>query len=78
MDDVEKYFDSKQEITKIEEKAVEDKSVPKENLSQPKSRKESVLQALRERQVKIKEQEQNAAKEKSRTHWDGDRWLYCE
>ena len=72
MDDVEKYFDSKQEITKIEEKAVEDKSVPKENLSQPKSRKESVLQALRERQAKIKEQEQNMSKEKSKAHKKGD------
>ena len=72
MDDVEKYFDSKQEITKIEEKAVEDKSVPKENLPQPKSRKESVLQALRERQAKIKEQEQNTSKEKSKAHKKGD------
>ena len=72
MDDVEKYFDSKQEITKIEEKAVEDKSVPKENLPQPKSRKESVLQALRERQAKIKEQEQTVTKEKSRTHKKGE------
>ena len=72
MDDVEKYFDSKQEITKIEEKAVEDKSVPKENLSQPKSRKESVLQALRERQAKIKEQEQNMSKEKSKAQKKGD------
>ena len=72
MDDVEKYFDSKQEITKIEEKAVEDKSVPKENLSQPKSRKESVLQALRERQAKIKEQEQNMSKEKSKANKKGD------
>ena len=72
MDDVEKYFDSKQEITKIEEKAVEDKSVPKENLPQPKSRKESVLQALRERQAKIKEQEQNMSKEKSKAHKKGD------
>lgn len=72
MDDVEKYFASKQEITKIEEKAVEDKSVPKENLPQPKSRKESVLQALRERQAKIKEQEQNTSKEKSKAHKKGD------
>ena len=72
MDDVEKYFDSKQEITKIEEKAVEDKSVPKENLPQPKSRKESVLQALRERQAKIKEQEQNMSKEKSKANKKGD------
>ena len=72
MDDVEKYFDSKQEITKIEEKAVEDKSVPKENLPQPKSRKESVLQALRERQAKIKEQEQNMSKEKFKAHKKGD------
>lgn len=54
------------------EQTVGDKSVQKENDSQPKSRKESVLQALRERQVKIKEQEQNAAKEKSRTHKKGE------
>ena len=67
MDDVEKYFASKQEITKIEEKPV-----PKENLPQPKSRKESVLQALRERQAKIKEQEQNTSKEKSKAHKKGD------
>lgn len=67
MDDVEKYFARKQELTKIEEKPVQ-----KENVSQPKSRKESVLQALRERQAKIKEQEQNAAKEKSRTHKKGE------
>ena len=67
MDDVEKYFAQKQELTKIAEKPVQ-----KENVPQPKSRKESVLQALRERQAKIKEQEQNAAKEKSRTHKKGE------
>ena len=72
MDDVEKYFDSKQEIAKIEEKAAEEKSVPKENVSQPKSRKESALQALRERQAKIKEQEQNTSQEKSKTHKKGE------
>lgn len=72
MNDVEKYFAQKQELTKRTEQAVEDKSVQKENDSQPKSRKESVLQALRERQAKIKEQEQNAAKEKSRTHKKGE------
>ena len=72
MDDVEKYFAQKQELTKSTEQTVGDKSVQKENDSQPKSRKESVLQALRERQVKIKEQEQNAAKEKSRTHKKGE------
>lgn len=72
MDDVEKYFAQKQELTKSTEQTVGDKSVQKENGSQPKSRKESVLQALRERQVKIKEQEQNAAKEKSRTHKKGE------
>ena len=63
---------AKQELTKSTEQTVGDKSVQKENDSQPKSRKESVLQALRERQVKIKEQEQNAAKEKSRTHKKGE------
>ena len=72
MDDVEKYFAQKQELTKSTEQTVGDKTVQKENGSQPKSRKESVLQALRERQVKIKEQEQNAAKEKSRTHKKGE------
>lgn len=72
MDDVEKYFAQKQELTKRTEQAVGDKPVQKENGSQPKSRKESVLQALRERQAKIKEQEQNAAKEKSRTHKKGE------
>lgn len=72
MDDVEKYFAQKQELTKSTEQTVGDKFVQKENDSQPKSRKESVLQALRERQVKIKEQEQNAAKEKSRTHKKGE------
>ena len=72
MDDVEKYFAQKQELTKRTEQTVGDKSVQKENGSQPKSRKESVLQALRERQAKIKEQEQNAAKEKSRTHKKGE------
>ena len=72
MDDVEKYFAQKQELTKRTEQAVGDKPVQKENGSQPRSRKESVLQALRERQAKIKEQEQNAAKEKSRTHKKGE------
>ena len=67
MDDVEKYFAQKQELTKIEEKPIQ-----KENVPQPKSRKESVLQALRERQAKIKEQEQNTSKEKSKTHKKGD------
>ena len=72
MDDVEKYFAQKQELTKRTEQAVGDKSVQKENGSQPKSRKESVLQALRERQAKIKEQEQNTSQEKSRTHKKGE------
>lgn len=72
MDDVEKYFAQKQEITKRTEQAVGDKTVQKENGLQPKSRKESVLQALRERQAKIKEQEQNTSKEKSRTHKKGE------
>ena len=72
MDDVEKYFARKQELTKRTEQAVGDKPVQKENVSQPKSRKESVLQALRERQAKIKEQEQTATKEKSRTHKKGE------
>ena len=67
MDDVEKYFAQKQELTKIEEKPIQ-----KENVPQPKSRKESVLQALRERQAKIKEQEQNTSKEKSKAHKKGD------
>ena len=67
MDDVEKYFAQKQELTKIAEKPVQ-----KENVPQPKSRKESVLQALRERQAKIKEQEQNTSKEKSNAHKKGD------
>lgn len=72
MDDVENYFARKQELTKRAEQAVGDKPVQKENVSQPKSRKESVLQALRERQAKIKEQEQTATKEKSRTHKKGE------
>lgn len=72
MDDVEKYFAQKQELTKRTEQAVGDKSVQKENSSQPKSRKESVLQALRERQAKIKEQEQNTSQEKSKTHKKGE------
>jgi hypothetical protein len=67
MDDVEKYFAQKQELTKIEEKTIQ-----KENVPQPKSRKESVLQALRERQAKIKEQGQNTSKEKSKAHKKGD------
>ena len=72
MNDVEKYFAQKQQLTKRTEQAVGDKSVQKENGSQPKSRKESVLQALRERQAKIKEQEQNTSKEKSKTHKKGE------
>ena len=72
MDDVEKYFARKQELTKRTEQAVGDKPIQKENVSHPKSRKESVLQALRERQAKIKEQEQTATKEKSRTHKKGE------
>ena len=72
MDDVENYFARKQELTKRAEQAVGDKPVQKESVSQPKSRKESVLQALRERQAKIKEQEQTATKEKSRTHKKGE------
>lgn len=72
MDDVEKYFARKQELTKRTEQAVGDKPMQKENVSHPKSRKESVLQALRERQAKIKEQEQTATKEKSRTHKKGE------
>ena len=67
IDDVEKYFAQKQELTKIEEKTIQ-----KENVPQPKSRKESVLQALRERQAKIKEQGQNTSKEKSKAHKKGD------
>lgn len=72
MDDVEKYFARKQELTKRTEQVVGDKPIQKENVSHPKSRKESVLQALRERQAKIKEQEQTATKEKSRTHKKGE------
>lgn len=72
MDDVEKYFARKQELTKRTEQAVENKPIQKENVSHPKSRKESVLQALWERQAKIKEQEQTATKEKSRTHKKGE------
>lgn len=72
MDDVGKYFARKQELTKRTEQAVGDKPIQKENVSHPKSRKESVLQALRERQAKIKEQEQTATKEKSRTHKKGE------
>ena len=72
MDDVEKYFARKQELTKRAEQVVGDKPIQKENVSHPKSRKESVLQALRERQAKIKEQEQTATKEKSRTHKKGE------
>ena len=72
MDDVEKYFARKQELTKRTEQAIGDKPIQKENVSHPKSRKESVLQALRERQAKIKEQEQTATKEKSRTHKKGE------
>ena len=67
IDDVEKYFAQKQELTKIEEKTIQ-----KENVPQPKTRKESVLQALRERQAKIKEQGQNTSKEKSKAHKKGD------
>ena len=44
----------------------------KENLSQPKEQKRICLQALRERQAKIKEQEQNMSKEKSKAHKKGD------
>ena len=65
-------YTAKQEITKETDQKTEDKPVQKENALQPKTRKESVLQALRERQAKIKEQEQNAAKEKSRTHKKGE------
>ena len=72
IDDVEKYFARKQELTKRTEQVVGDKPIQKENVSHPKSRKESVLQALRERQAKIKEQEQTATKEKSRTHKKGE------
>ena len=72
MDDVEKYFARKQELTKRTEQVVGDKPIQKENVSHPKSRKESVLQALRERQAKIKEQEQNTSKEKSKAHKKGD------
>ena len=72
MDDVEKYFARKQELTKRTEQAVGDKPIQKDNVSHPKSRKESVLQALRERQAKIKEQEQTVTKEKSRTHKKGE------
>ena len=71
-DDMEKYFARKQELTKRTEQVVGDKPIQKENVSHPKSRKESVLQALRERQAKIKEQEQTATKEKSRTHKKGE------
>ena len=66
IDDVEKYFAEKQEKSRTEEKIVESKRIPKEQPGQIKGKKESVLQALRERQAKIKEQEQNNAKEKRR------------
>ena len=72
IDDVEKYFARKQELTKRTEQVVGDKPIQKENVSHPKSRTDSVLQALRERQAKIKEQEQTATKEKSRTHKKGE------
>ena len=45
MDDVEKYFASKQEITKVEEKAVEDRSAPKENLPQKRIRSSGTQRA---------------------------------
>ena len=69
---MEKYFARKQELTKRTEQVVGDKPIQKENVSHPKSRKESVLQALRERQAKIKEQGQNTSKEKSKAHKKGD------
>lgn len=58
MDDVEKYFTEKQEQTRTKEQAIENKMISKEQSGQQKGKKESVLQALRERQAKIKEQEQ--------------------
>ena len=72
MDDVEKYFAEKQEKSRTEEKIVESKRIPKEQPGQIKGKKESVLQALRERQAKIKEQEQNNAKEKTKARKKGE------
>lgn len=72
MNDVEMYFAKKQDIAKKAEQSIEEKTSQKEPPVQLKSRKESVLQALRERQAKIREQEQNASKEKSKAHKKGD------
>ena len=72
MDEEEIILKAKHLHTKRAEQVVGDKPIQKENVSHPKSRKESVLQALRERQAKIKEQEQTATKEKSRTHKKGE------
>ena len=46
--------------------------ISKEQTGQPKGKKQSVLQALRERQAKIKEQEQNSAKEKTKARKKGE------
>ena len=72
MDDVEKYFASKQEITKSRKKQLKISLYQKKIFRSQRGRKESVLQALRERQAKIKEQEQNTSKEKSKAHKKGD------
>lgn len=72
MDDVEKYFAEKQEKSRTEEKTAESKMISKEQTGQPKGKKQSVLQALRERQAKIKEQEQNSAKEKTKARKKGE------
>lgn len=72
MDDVEKYFAEKQEKSRTEEKTAESKRISKEQTGQPKGKKQSVLQALRERQAKIKEQEQNNAKEKTKARKKGE------
>lgn len=72
MQDVETYFANKRDIAKKTEQIIEEKQIPTKSETQPKSKKESVLQALRERQARKNEQEQNETKVKSKTHKRGD------
>lgn len=72
MQEVETYFADKRDVAQKVEQAVEVKTVPKEQTNQSKSKKESVLQALRERQAKKKEQEQSVVRESSKSHKRGE------
>ena len=68
-----RYTKNKERQTVIEKNEVDRQEIPQQRNN---SRKESVLQALRERQAKLKAQEQAKHNEKSHTKKKGEQELW--